>query len=129
MSQTYLGEPIPIAQPGTDQPVLLGAMAYAGLKEVFVVLVLIGVRSTVLALAASDLSELEVSELMARNFLNELDDDILEINYNTTLQSWNYETNITDDTLDMRNDAVDDQGRFLKVMFGGGISNPPDYIT
>lgn len=104
-------------------------MAYAGLKEVFVVLVLIGVRSTVLALAASDLSELEASELMARNFLNELEDDILEINYNTTLQSWNYETNITDDTLDMRNDAVDDQGRFLKVMFGGGISNPPDYIT
>ena len=122
-------KPIPIAQPGTDQPVLLGAMAYAGLKEVFVVLVLIGIRSTVLALAASDLSELEANELMARNFLNELEDDILEINYNTTLQSWNYETNITDDTLDMRNDAVDDQGRFLKVMFGGGISNPPDYIT
>uniref|UniRef100_A0A182SLC0 Uncharacterized protein n=1 Tax=Anopheles maculatus TaxID=74869 RepID=A0A182SLC0_9DIPT len=90
-------------------------MAKRGVKEVIVVLVLIGVRSAILALPATDQNEVEVSESMARNFLNELENDILEINYNTTLQSWNYETNITDDTLDMRNDAVDDQSRFLKV--------------
>lgn len=86
-----------------------------GVMEVIVgLVVLIGVSSSILALPTNDLSEVEVSESMARNFLNELENDILEINYNTTLQSWNYETNITDDTLDMRNDAVDDQSRFLK---------------
>uniref|UniRef100_A0A182PQ22 Angiotensin-converting enzyme n=1 Tax=Anopheles epiroticus TaxID=199890 RepID=A0A182PQ22_9DIPT len=62
----------------------------------------------------TDSQNLEASESMARSFLNELEDDILEQNYNTTVKSWNYETNITDDTLDMRNDAVEDQSRFLK---------------
>uniref|UniRef100_A0A182LUT3 Angiotensin-converting enzyme n=1 Tax=Anopheles culicifacies TaxID=139723 RepID=A0A182LUT3_9DIPT len=83
-------------------------MAKSGVLEVIAVLVIIG------ALSTDGLSEVEVSESMARNFLSELESEILDINYNTTLQSWNYETNITDDTLDMRNDAVDDQSRFLK---------------
>uniref|UniRef100_A0A182QM29 Uncharacterized protein n=1 Tax=Anopheles farauti TaxID=69004 RepID=A0A182QM29_9DIPT len=80
---------------------------------VAMIAVLIGVRSAALALPVS---EQEASESSARELLDGLEQDILEINYNTTLQTWNYETNITDDTLDMRNDAVDDQSRFLKVL-------------
>ncbi|ETN63009.1 angiotensin-converting enzyme 3 [Anopheles darlingi] len=87
-------------------------------RRVTLVLVLIGVRSIgALAIPTSTADEAvnQASEVAARTFVDELESDILQLNYNTTLLSWAYETNITDDTLMIRDDAVAEQSRFLKV--------------
>ncbi|KFB40456.1 AGAP009752-PA-like protein [Anopheles sinensis] len=87
-------------------------------QSVTLFLVLIGAIGVALSLLATD-QNLEATESAARAFLDGLEDEIRDINYNTTLQSWNYETNITDETLDMRNDAVDEQSQFLKGPWDG----------
>lgn len=82
-------------------------------------LVLIAVRGIgALAIPASTVDEgaTLASELDVRTFVDELESEILELNYNTTLLSWAYETNITEDTLMIRDDAVAEQSKFLKVL-------------